>query len=354
MRLWRGAGAIQLWAASSWPARASLQPAAAARNKRLLQLRRRGCGLRALSLVPAVLLIPRPPTGRRSSPPSFGRGLASSNGPEGEPGHPPAKATHGPRADFEAVFLPLLQAFHAREGHPDVPAAYKVTVADAAAAGVPVEVWVGYSLGRAAGLIWAQGAFVSSTAKGAEKKAALFGRRRAKLATINFDTDGARRFGWVVLAQEWYGREHQGDMDVLRYYVMGAAECRAAGLPAHVSEFRLGQTVATIRSHKHFVSGRPGNRARLDEVGFVWESAQHTFDTVVVPALEWYGREHDGGMEVPARYLMGAAECRAAGLPAHVCELRLGPTVGNIRALEQFVSGRPGNRARLEEIGMRL
>ena len=107
------------------------------------------------------------------------RGVASSSGSGiGEPGHPPhdppAKAKR-PRADLEGVVLPLLQTFHAREGHSDVPAAYTVTAADAAAAGLPGEVWVGYGLGAAARTIWTRGAFVSATAKGAEKKAALCG-----------------------------------------------------------------------------------------------------------------------------------------------------------------------------------
>ena len=263
MRLWRPSNA-QAWAASWHAVRASHtvyavhhpQPRAA----RLLRLQLwRGYGLRQLHAQLSVSV--------RWPSLAFGRGLASSSGSGCcEPGHPHAKVKR-PRVDFEAVFLPLLQAFHAREGHSDVPAAYKVTTADAEAAGVSGAVWAGYSLGNAAGLIWARGAFVSSTVQGAEKKAALFGRRRAELAAIDFDTDGERRFGWVVLALEWHGREYQGDMDVPNQYVMGAAECRAAGLPAHVSELRLGQTVGSIRSQDNYVSGRPENRARLEEMG---------------------------------------------------------------------------------------
>ena len=105
------------------------------------------------------------------------------------------------------------------------------------------------------------------------------------------------------------------------------------------------------RAKGAFVSERPGNRARLDEVGFVWDSHQHTFETVVVPALEWYGREHDGGMNVPLLYVMFETECRAAGLPAHVSEYRVGRAMDRIRFRGNFVSERPGNRARLEEMG---
>lgn len=57
---------------------------------------------------------------------------------------------------------------------------------------IPAGVWVGYGLENAARTICTQGAFVSSTVKGVEKKAALFGRRGAELGAIGFGTDGKR------------------------------------------------------------------------------------------------------------------------------------------------------------------
>ena len=99
------------------------------------------------------------------------------------------------------------------------------------------------------------------------------------------------------------------------------------------------------------MSGRPANRARLDEIGFVWDSAQNTFETVVVLALEWYGREHDGdnygralsvrdgGDGVPG----GAAAGARSSVPAREDHGQHPITAGRLRV-------GPENRARLEEM----
>ena len=190
---------------------------------------------------------------------------------------PPVQKKRGV-ADFEEVVLPLLHVIHAREGHSDVEPAYKVTAADVAAAGV-CEVWIGYGLGAATKAIWARGAFLSSTIpKIAEKKQALFARRRAALEAIDFAADGARRFGWLLLALRWYSDTHKGNMDVPKEFVMSEDDCREAGLPVHVGEYRLGQTVNSIRSSGTFVGdqsehGRQ-NRVKLDEMRFAWFSAR--------------------------------------------------------------------------------
>jgi hypothetical protein len=118
-------------------------------------------------------------------------------------------------------------------------------------------------------------------------------------------------------------------MAVPARFVLDAEQCAGAGLPAHVSEFRLGQTVDHIRHLGHFVEGRPENRRALDAVGFIWDSVQYRFEAVVLPALEWYHAAHRDSMDVPARFVLDEEQCADAGLPAHVRELRLGHTVQN-------------------------
>ena len=71
----------------------------------------------------------------------------------------------------------------------------------------------------------------------------------------------------MLLALQWHGCEHGGDMDVPQRCVMWGTECRTAGLPAHAAPFRLGRTVSMIRSAGHYVSGRPDNWTRLEEMG---------------------------------------------------------------------------------------
>jgi hypothetical protein len=140
-------------------------------------------------------------------------------------------------------------------------------------------------------------------------------------------------------------------MDVPRAFVLGEEACRAAGLPSHVTEYRLGQTVRDVRSKKVFVVGGPENEAALDAIGFVCDSAQHRFDTIYVPALRWYAAENCGDMDVPRAFVLGEEACRAAGLPSHVTEYRLGQMVRDVRSKKVFVDGRPENEAALDAIG---
>ena len=74
----------------------------------------------------------------------------------------------------------------------------------------------------------------------------------------------------VLPALAWYRAAHRGSMDVPHKFEMDAEQCAGAGLPAHVRELRLGQTVHGIRSNGHFAEGRPENRRTLDALGFVW------------------------------------------------------------------------------------
>jgi hypothetical protein len=175
----------------------------------------------------------------------------------------------------------------------------------------------------------------------------------AALDAIGFVWDSVQhRFDAIyVPALRWYAAENCGDMDVPQDLLLGEGACRAVELPPHVTEFRLGQTVSVVRSHKRFVDGRPENEAALDAIGFVWDSSQHRFDAILMPALRWYAAEHRGNMDVRQEFVLGEEACRAAKLPPHVTEYRLGQTVRDVRSRKDFVHGRPENEAALDAIG---
>ena len=127
-------------------------------------------------------------------------------------------------------------------------------------------------------------------------------------------------------------------MEVPAKLVLDEAQCREAGLPEHVKEFRLGQTVNTIRSQGIFVQTEDpsrqaqyaANKETLDSTNFIWDRNQHRFDCYIKPAVSWF-KASEGHAKVPAKLVLDEVQCREAGLPEHVKEFRLGQTVNNIR-----------------------
>ena len=103
-----------------------------------------------------------------------------------------------------------------------------------------------------------------------------------------------------------------------------------------------------------FRSPRTENRAKLDALGFIWDAVLYRFEEVVVPALVWFKAKHCGSMEVAKDCVLGEEQCREAGLPAHVGEMRLGQTVGHIRSSGIFVEGRSEMRVKLDENRVKL
>ena len=131
----------------------------------------------------------------------------------------------------------------------------------------------------------------------------------------------------------------EGHMEVPGKFVLDEVQCREAGLPEHVTEFRLGRTVDNIRARSSFVKSEEpsrqaqyaANKKTLDSSNFIWDHKQHRFDFYIKPAVSWF-KASEGHMEVPARLVLDEAQCCNAGLPEHVKEFRLGGTVNNTRA----------------------
>ena len=100
-----------------------------------------------------------------------------------EPAPNPARR---PPTNFDKHLLPLVRAFHQREGHGDVPDEYTATAADVAAAGLE-PCWVGFRLGNSLSNIWTRGAFVTPDKRVTEEMAAY---RIDALAALGFDFSG--------------------------------------------------------------------------------------------------------------------------------------------------------------------
>merc|ERR1712028_120553 len=63
---------------------------------------------------------------------------------------------------------------------------------------------------------------------------------------------------------------------------------------------------------------------------FVWDSLEHTFQTMVLPALAWHQQEY-GHMDVRKDCVLGPEELREAKMPTHLEAYTLGSAVNNIR-----------------------
>ena len=234
---------------------------------------------------------------------------------------------------FEKVILKLLESYYQREGHCDVPGGYTVTAKDLAAADLTrSDCKIGFRLGRSLQYIQLKGTFDMDTRPD----------RQAALDAINCDWTGERRFQRIITALQWF-EATEGHMEVPKELVLDKAQCNEAGLPHHITKFRLGVTVDNIRGG-HLVQTTDlrrkvrydARRSQLDSIGFIWDHDQHRFDHHVMPALHWF-KATEGHMDVPLKLVMDKQQCSEAGLPTHITEFRLGETVDNIRTRGDFV-----------------
>ena len=243
-----------------------------------------------------------------------------------------------PTERFENVIVPLLRAFFTCEGHCEVPDDYKVTAEHLAAADLSSsDCKIGFRLGRS---------LLSIETKGAYDIEARTDRQ-ALLDAIDCDWAGERRFERIVMALQWF-KASEGHMEVPKELVLDETQCTEAGMPTHIKEFRLGQTVNNICGSGHFVHVA-ARRTQLDNIGFIWDHNQHQFDHHVLPALQWF-KATEGHMEVPKELVLDEAQCGEAGLPEHVKEFRLGQTVRDIRSKGIFVHI-AARRTQLDSIG---
>ena len=176
--------------------------------------------------------------------------------------------------------------------------------------------------------------------------------RRTQLDSVGFVWDAHQHLfdHHVLPALQWF-KATEGHMEVPKKLVLDEAQCREAGLPEHVKEFRLGKTVDHIQYRGAFVQTEEPNRQAqyavnretLESTNFIWDASQHRFDCYIKPAVSWF-KASKGHMEVPDKLVLDEAQCRKAGLPEHVKEFRLGKTVSAIRHHGQFVQTKDLNR----------
>ena len=67
--------------------------------------------------------------------------------------------------------------------------------------------------------------------------------------------------------------QRKGHLIVPRPFVLGPEENREAGMPSHLSGFKLGAAVNSIRTHRDYTEGSPQRREELETMGFVWDVA---------------------------------------------------------------------------------
>ena len=165
---------------------------------------------------------------------------------------------------FENIIVPLLRAFYELEGHCEVPNAYKVTAEHLAAADLSsTDCKVGFGLGISLQQIETKGTHDMEARTD----------RQAALDAIDCDWAGERRFERIVMALHWF-QAIEGHMEVPARLVLDEAQCAKAGMPEHVKEFRLGQTVNHIRHYGQFVQTEDPSRQAQYTANKGWLEAQ--------------------------------------------------------------------------------
>ena len=242
---------------------------------------------------------------------------------------------------FENVIEPLLRAYFTHNGHCEVPEGYKVTAEHLAAANLSSsDCKIGFGLGNSLRQIATKGAHDIDARTD----------RQAALDAIDCDWAGERRFERIVMALQWF-KATEGHMDLPYKLVLDEVQCAEAGMPEHVKEFRLGETVNHIRSRGDYVQTEDPNRQAqcaanketLDSTNFIWDPYQHRFDCYIKPAVSWFTAS-EGHSKVPTKLVLDEAQCRKAGLPEHATEFRLGQTADNIRYQGHFVQTKDPSR----------
>jgi hypothetical protein len=113
--------------------------------------------------------------------------------------------------------------------------------------------------------------------------------RRQWLDSIGFEWDPYER-QWKSMQEafETYLQEH-GDLAVTRSFVVPSC----SPWPEKLWGMALGTTVNSIRTHGHFVDGKPERRQWLEDRGFLFKVRPSSAEKVRVAAAH-YGRQRVG------------------------------------------------------------
>jgi len=151
---------------------------------------------------------------------------------------------------FDHHVLPALQWFKASEGHMEVPEKLVLDEAQCREARLPEHV-TEFRLGQTVNDIRHKGDFVQTEDP---SRQAQYAANTEKLDSTNFIWDALQhRFdSYIKPAVSWF-KVSEGHAKVPQKLVLDEAQCCEAGLPEHIKEFRLGQTVKNIRRYGVFV-----------------------------------------------------------------------------------------------------
>ena len=171
---------------------------------------------------------------------------------------------------FERIVM-ALRWFQATEGHMEVPHKLVLDEAQCAEAGMPTHVKE-FRLGEVVDHIRAKGIFVQTEDPSRQAQCAA---NKETLNSTNFIWDAKQhRFDcYIKPAVSWF-KALEGHAKVPRKLVLDEMQCRNAGLPVHVTEFRLGQTVHHIRSRGDFVRTQDPSRQAQYAANKGWLEAQ--------------------------------------------------------------------------------
>ena len=135
-------------------------------------------------------------------------------------------------------------------------------------------------------------------------------------------------------AMRWFVREH-GHALVPRLYKLPeeAGTDTGGGDTTNLADFPLGSRSMMLRRKGGWIfynEERYGTTriTELRDVGFVFDVAEYTFESVLVPALRWFKAEHKGNLLMPTTYVV-PKDCE--NVPPQCRGLRLGNLCSRIR-----------------------
>ncbi|KAE8981097.1 hypothetical protein PR001_g24101 [Phytophthora rubi] len=223
--------------------------------------------------------------------------------------------------------MPALETFQRLKGHCRVPNSFVVPSDE----NWPIESW-DLRIGSVVSGIRSQGIYSTQVS-----------RDKTRLEELGFVWDFYEH-QWsdrIMPALETFQRL-KGHCRVPKTFVVPSDE----NWPMESWDLRIGTVVSGIRSQGNYSTQVTRDKARLEELGFVWDFFEHEWSDRIMPALETFQRLK-GHCRVPRFFVVPSDE----NWPTKSWGLKIGNVVSGIRSKGNYSTQVSRDKTLLEELG---
>ncbi|GMF59692.1 unnamed protein product [Phytophthora fragariaefolia] len=230
-------------------------------------------------------------------------------------------------AEWNDRIMPAFETFHRLNGHCRVHKFFVVPSDE----NWPTQSW-GMKLGSIVNTVRSQGSYSTQVS-----------RDRARLEEMGFvfnvlESDWSER---IMPAFENFHRLN-GHCRVPLAFVVPSDE----NWPTQSWGLKLGSIVSTVRSKGSYSTQVSRDRARLEEMGFVFNVLKPDWSEQIMPAFKAF-HQLNGHCRVPIAFVVPSNE----NWPTQTWGLKLGSIVNRVRSQGSYSTQVSRDRARLEELG---